>query len=66
MILFDCVNGSKNSNTNEEKRGQTMEFLISVAVVVMAFTSLSMEGKMRELTKQNKEIIELLKKEKEN
>lgn len=43
-----------------------MEFLISVAVVVMAFTSLSMEGKMRELTKQNKEIIELLKKEKEN
>lgn len=51
---------------NEKKRGQTMEFLITVAVVIMAITSLSMEGKVRELTKQNKEIIELLKQDKEN
>lgn len=66
LFLLKIGLNLKKFHIKDKKRGQTMEFLITVAVVVMAITSLSMEGKIRELTKQNKEILELLKQQKEN
>lgn len=42
-----------------------MEFIITVGVAVVAITCLSIEGKLRKVSEQNKEIIELLKQEKE-
>lgn len=42
-----------------------MEIVIPVGVVVIAITCLSIEGKLRKASKQNKEIIELLKQGKE-
>lgn len=38
-----------------------MEFVITVGVIVIAITCLSIEGKLRKTSEQNKEIIELLK-----
>jgi len=42
------------------------EFIITIAVVVIAFSSLSIDGKLNKINGQNKEIIDLLKQEKEN
>ncbi|WP_267195397.1 hypothetical protein [Filobacillus milosensis] len=42
-----------------------MEIIIAVGVIVIAITCLSIEGKLRKTSEQNKEIIELLKQGKE-
>ncbi|WP_263629544.1 hypothetical protein [Bacillus tianshenii] len=42
-----------------------MEFVITIGVVVIAISCLSIEGKLRKTSEQNKEIIELLKQDKE-
>ncbi len=42
-----------------------MGFLIAIGVIVIAITSLSIDGKMRKIIDQNKEVIELLKQERE-
>lgn len=47
-----------------EKEVDNMEFIITVGVVVIAITCLSIEVKLRKVSEQNKEIIELLKQEK--
>jgi hypothetical protein len=44
-----------------EKEVDNMEFVITVGVIVIAITCLSIEGKLRKTSEQNKEIIELLK-----
>ena len=40
-----------------------MEFLITIAMVVIAITCLSIESNLRKTKEQNKEIINLLKQE---
>ncbi|MEH7237727.1 hypothetical protein [Bacillus sp. JJ1562] len=42
-----------------------MEFIITIAIVVIAISCLSIDGKLRKVSEQNKEIVELLKQGKE-
>lgn len=42
-----------------------MEFVIAIGVVVIAITSLCIDGKLKKTYEQNNEIIELLKQGKE-
>ncbi|MED3841453.1 MULTISPECIES: hypothetical protein [Niallia] len=42
-----------------------MEFIIAMGLIILAITCLSIEVKLRKLTEQNKEILELLKRKKE-
>ncbi|MFD1781732.1 hypothetical protein ACFSFW_24095 [Fredinandcohnia salidurans] len=42
-----------------------MEFVIMVGIVVIAISCLSIDGKLRKVSEQNIEIIELLKQGKE-
>ncbi len=42
-----------------------VEFVITIGVVIIAISCLSIEGKIRKTNEQNKEIIELLKRQKE-
>ncbi|MEM5593392.1 hypothetical protein AAHH67_19255 [Niallia circulans] len=42
-----------------------MEFIIAMGLIILAITCLSIEVKLRKLTEQNKEILELLKMKKE-
>lgn len=42
-----------------------MEFIIAMGLIILAITCLSIEVKLRKLTEQNKEILELLKRRKE-
>ncbi len=42
-----------------------MIFIISIGIVIVVITCLSIEVKLGKVTKQNKEILESLKREKE-
>ncbi|MEK5380518.1 MULTISPECIES: hypothetical protein [Bacillaceae] len=42
-----------------------MIFIITIGIVILAITCLSIEVKLRKVTEQNKEIIELLKSERD-
>lgn len=46
------------------KGGSILEFFIAIGVVVIAISCLSIDGKLKKTNEQNKEIIELLKKDK--
>ncbi|WP_185807766.1 hypothetical protein [Lysinibacillus telephonicus] len=43
------------------KRFEFMEFVITIAIIVIAITCLCMEGNLRKTMEQNNETIELLK-----
>lgn len=45
----------------ERKVSCTMEFIITIGVVIIAISCLSIDGKLRRNSEQNKEIISLLK-----
>ncbi|WP_453989934.1 hypothetical protein [Bacillus nitroreducens] len=38
-----------------------MEFVLTFAVIIVAITCLSIDGKLKKVSSQNKEIIDLLK-----
>lgn len=38
-----------------------MEIIITIGIIIIAITCLSIEGKLKKTSEQNKEIIELLK-----
>lgn len=42
-----------------------MEIIITIGIIIIAISCLSIDGKLRKTSEQNKEIIELLKQVKE-